>query len=521
MKATGRFGLASVPLALTAVGLAACASLFGGNDVKVRPIDNMSSLTTMPRDTFYESAVSAINEKDYARALDYLQEARARDPRNVKALNALGVVYDKLGRFDLSARYYAQARAVDPDSRIVTANIGYSKVLQGLGGDQRSVASLDTAGAKPLLTEKPPVMVSSLEAGTVHVAPVEKLPVSAAGPVAAAFAPPTPSPVVAVSIPAEIVAPIIPAADKKIAVLPAIPAPIAPAIRPAQISAESLSIPSVVANPVAEVKTAGTLIQPAVIAPVLPVAAERPAVSPILPGTMVPVVHPVEKQIAVLSNPVFLIKPAIERRTAAAPNPPTVATPVAERQTGPRPAFSPPIARIDRVAEKRDIAPSAPALAKPVKTVREARIVVPVVFHAAAAHAVAAKVAEPLPGNRKVLTIGKPVKILNASGRHGGTGLVSRRLAVLGWTVRQSDWRIQPATTLYFPAQNIVAAKAMQRTLPFPVRLTADSSTASAMRLVIGRDYLSWKPRNARLAALWQNGPVVASLQKPSIRGAR
>jgi hypothetical protein len=93
---------------------------------------------------------------------------------------------------------------------------------------------------------------------------------------------------------------------------------------------------------------------------------------------------------------------------------------------------------------------------------------------------------------------------------------------VLGWTVRPSDVRhVQSATTLSYPKQNAFAAKAMQRTLPFPVRLVQDVSSASAMQLVIGRDYLSWKPRNARLAALWQKGITVASLQKPLIRGTR
>ena len=44
------------------------------------------------------------DQGNYGRALEYLQAAKAKDPRNVRALNALGVVYDKLGRFDLSAR---------------------------------------------------------------------------------------------------------------------------------------------------------------------------------------------------------------------------------------------------------------------------------------------------------------------------------------------------------------------------------------------------------------------------------
>ena len=65
-------------------------------------------------------------------ALDYLQAARAKDPKNARVLNAFGVVYDKLGRFDLSARYYAQASAPDPNSPIVAKNMSYSRWLQGL-----------------------------------------------------------------------------------------------------------------------------------------------------------------------------------------------------------------------------------------------------------------------------------------------------------------------------------------------------------------------------------------------------
>ena len=98
MKAMRQKALLYGSLVLAAAGLAACTSLFGGEDLKVRPVENMSGFSEAPQDRFYESAVSAIDARDYARALDYLQEARARDPRNVKAFNALGVVYDKLGR---------------------------------------------------------------------------------------------------------------------------------------------------------------------------------------------------------------------------------------------------------------------------------------------------------------------------------------------------------------------------------------------------------------------------------------
>jgi len=122
---------------------------------------------------------------------------------------------------------------------------------------------------------------------------------------------------------------------------------------------------------------------------------------------------------------------------------------------------------------------------------------------------------------KKVLMIGQPVKLLNASGKASGAGTVLRRLTTLGWTMRASEARAQPASVLFYSAQNLAAAKALQRTLPFPVRLTVDRTNDTGMRLVIGRDYLSWKPRNPHIAALWQRGAVIASLQKPAIKGVR
>jgi len=129
--------------------------------------------------------------------------------------------------------------------------------------------------------------------------------------------------------------------------------------------------------------------------------------------------------------------------------------------------------------------------------------------------------AKNVPVKGKVLTIGQPIRLLNASGKPDGAGTVLRRLTSLGWTMRLADSRGQPATVLFYPAQNIAAAKAMQRTLPFPVRLVAEPSKTAGMRLVIGRDYLSWKPKNSRIATLWQKRTVIASSQKLSLRGVR
>jgi tetratricopeptide (TPR) repeat protein len=78
----------------------------------------------------YLDAKKAIDRREYAVALDLLFAARERKPDDVRVFNAMGVVYDKLGRFDVSTRYYAQAQALDPASLIVAQNMAYSAALQ-------------------------------------------------------------------------------------------------------------------------------------------------------------------------------------------------------------------------------------------------------------------------------------------------------------------------------------------------------------------------------------------------------
>lgn len=116
-----------------ALGVTACAQFLSeAPNVKVRPLAKIQGEIKPQNPEYYESAVAAIGNRDYGLALDYLQAARSKDPENVRVLNAFGVVYDKLGRFDLSARFYAQASSLDPKSSIVAKNIAYSKSLQGL-----------------------------------------------------------------------------------------------------------------------------------------------------------------------------------------------------------------------------------------------------------------------------------------------------------------------------------------------------------------------------------------------------
>ncbi|QUD88577.1 LytR C-terminal domain-containing protein [Phenylobacterium montanum] len=102
-------------------------------------------------DGYYAAARSAIERRDYAAALDLLQTAQEGKSDDVRVLNAFGVVYDKLGRFDLSQRYYAQARALDPSSTILANNLAYSAVMQGrMAAPAPALASAPAATTRPV-----------------------------------------------------------------------------------------------------------------------------------------------------------------------------------------------------------------------------------------------------------------------------------------------------------------------------------------------------------------------------------
>jgi tetratricopeptide (TPR) repeat protein len=111
---------------------AACSSFFvTGEPVDIKPVHTAAPDTPLLSDEgVYQDAVREMKSRDYGSALDFLQVARIRSPDDVRVFNALGVIYDKLGRFDLSARYYAAAMALAPDSKIVQNNITYSATLQ-------------------------------------------------------------------------------------------------------------------------------------------------------------------------------------------------------------------------------------------------------------------------------------------------------------------------------------------------------------------------------------------------------
>lgn len=163
---------------LLSAGLGACAmvprfaQLFQHHrQVKITPVETpLVAVGGQPDDSQYASAAHAIEVRDYTVALDYLQAARDRKADDVRVMNAFGVVYDKLGRFDLSARYYAQAQALDPGSPIVAQNLAYSALLQGRTHLSAPLPAL-AAVAPPTVRASAATQASALASALAYNAP--------------------------------------------------------------------------------------------------------------------------------------------------------------------------------------------------------------------------------------------------------------------------------------------------------------------------------------------------------------
>ena len=168
----------SAALALISLSISGCALLPHDlqRHAKWAPLRTISTpQDLMPADGYYYSAKVAIQRRDYASALELLQAARSRRADDVRVLNAFGVVYDKLGRFDLSERYYAQAAMIDSASMIVAANRAYSRELQGLvtaeAGRPVLAAASEPSAAPALASSVSPVRQAAMGPTLVAAGP--------------------------------------------------------------------------------------------------------------------------------------------------------------------------------------------------------------------------------------------------------------------------------------------------------------------------------------------------------------
>jgi tetratricopeptide (TPR) repeat protein len=128
------------------------ANAFSYHPSGVRPLDTKLTPVgpTTLQDRLYAEAVTALEKREYGQALEILQVAREAKQNDARVLNALGVLYDKLGRFDVSGHFYDLAEKADPGSRVVAINRRYSQLLQlGLAGPSATVTTVRDRPAAP------------------------------------------------------------------------------------------------------------------------------------------------------------------------------------------------------------------------------------------------------------------------------------------------------------------------------------------------------------------------------------
>ncbi len=87
-------------------------------------------VTRSPEGDIYELGKTHLHNGQIGLALEMLEWALLTEPNSVPVLNAMAIAYDRLGRFELSGRYFGQALSLAPDSVQTLNNIGYSYLAQ-------------------------------------------------------------------------------------------------------------------------------------------------------------------------------------------------------------------------------------------------------------------------------------------------------------------------------------------------------------------------------------------------------
>jgi hypothetical protein len=480
----------AVPAAFAA---AACTPLFDGpKPVDVRPVMTNTAGNGDADDLLYRSAAAAIGDRDYNRALDYLQAAREKQPRDVRVLNAFGVVYDKLGRFDLSARYYAQAKVVEPKSTIVAGNIAYSQLLQGLRKDDASpvelASSVPAAHASVGMTGDGDAHVS---AQSNKEAPASILP-------SATVLEPIKPEVLAAAIPQPQLrfapdAPAIARASSTVAetqTTPVIPlglsghlGPLPPAFAGAGSSPltrlagdDSVGRPAD-ASAKADSKDDNAKLRASADAPTAPQT--KSTMSQVQTSSVIPGEHDRVSDRAREGDPGSRVSTPLK-----------ISNETVLREVVPPPHLGPlrsPLTRLgDDSVGRTTASPSALRLPETKQSTRPGE--------ASAKTGARNDGAKANTSQRQPMLTGHPLVIVNASGQKAATERLRRRLAHLGWTVPRSSARDaagQRATTLYYPQRILAAARGLARTLRISVLLAPRTCNCGGLELVIGADILN------------------------------
>lgn len=90
-----------------------------------------SDFTTREHAWHHQTGLEHLKAARYGLAVFELRKALHDNPRSIETLNALGIAYDHLGRFDVSREYYDRALALDANAVQTLNNLGRSAARQG------------------------------------------------------------------------------------------------------------------------------------------------------------------------------------------------------------------------------------------------------------------------------------------------------------------------------------------------------------------------------------------------------
>jgi Flp pilus assembly protein TadD len=458
----------------------------------VKPVSQIDGIQASGDEGLYQEAVKAITQRDYGLALEFLQAARARNPHDVRVLNAFGVVYDKLGRFDLSAGYYRQAQAVEPDSKIVAQNFAYSRLLQ-TESDALAVSPVVASNAPP---QQPTAVAQSVARSTPQsAAPSVAQSAPSVVPAASPVAQPAPAPaaVAEASVQTPAVISVSPNEELRLNAPSYAVTPAAVLDEPVADASPAVQLERVV--DIAPVRAPAALTP---TSPPAPTASLHPAQAPLLvEAAASPQLDHLDLQVVDARAPdaPWMLQPAAYRTGRVAPEPALAARSVDESHERVQPQAEPvrpapatgtaPLAMATSPVAARDPTPAAPTRPSPV-----------------AGHRAPDLIVRP---RRGPVSIGARVIVVNATGHRWGAEGVRRRLGHLGWSMRASwRWRVpQGLTTIMYRRADMTVARALARSLPGHTRLVACRS-CSGVRLVLGSDVARWA-WNWRARALAQS----------------
>ena len=84
-----------------------------------------------PKDPDYLAGKAAVETRDWAKAIDFLGKAEAKDARNADVENYLGYALRNAGKMDEALQHYAMALQINPDHKGAHEYMGEAYLLKG------------------------------------------------------------------------------------------------------------------------------------------------------------------------------------------------------------------------------------------------------------------------------------------------------------------------------------------------------------------------------------------------------